>query len=408
MKPSHSPQQNGPHQQRLGSRIQLPVAIQSLALALTLVTGSLVLHDNAQAEAGKTLATGSGLPLAANAPDEYTVKRGDTLWDIARTYLNQPWYWPELWYLNPQVQNPHLIYPGDKLKLVTIDGQTRLTLASRGAEAPASGSGNDRVVSGGAVRLSPEVRTEDMGNAVTTISYKDISAFLGRPSVISTEEVKNGPHLLSRNDRHVIGAAGDDFYVVGLPDATRGARYNVLHVVAPLKDPDSGKVLGYSTAYVGNGPITQTGDPAKLRFAETAREALPGDRVYSETYLLNMNFLPHAPTKETTGSVFALAEDATVTGRHSVVAINRGSKDGLESGHVLGIFKPGITVVDRYADGRSADPTKTPNGLFQKKVKLPEERIGTLMVFKTFDNMSYALVMDADKPVQNGDRIGNP
>lgn len=410
MKLSHKPFKHGPHQPWLGARIQLPVAIQSVALAFTLLTGSLALHDTAQAESGKTLATGSGLSLASNAPDEYTVKRGDTLWDIARTYLNQPWYWPELWYLNPQVQNPHLIYPGDKLRLVTVDGQTRLTIASRGNEAPVAGGAptNDRVVSGGAVRLSPQVRAEDMGNAISTIAYKDIAAFLGRPSVISADEVKKGPHLLARgDDRHVIGAAGDDFYVVGVPEAVRGTRYNVVHVDVPLKDPESGDLLGYRGIYVGNGPILAEGEPAKLRLAETAREALAGDRVYPEAYQLNMNFLPHAPAKETNGVIFAVNE-GSVVGRHSVVAINRGTSHGIELGHVLGIFKAGSVVADRYADGRSANPMHTTSSAFKPKVKLPDERVGNLLVFKTFEKMSYALIMDADRPVGVGDKIGNP
>ena len=397
MKLSHTPRP-----QRLGSRLHslpaTPTTTLALALMLSLFAGGIGLHRDALAESGKTLATGSALPLAPGAPDEYTVKRGDTLWDISKTYLSQPWYWPELWYLNPEIQNPHLIYPGDKLKLVTIDGQPRLTIASRG---------DDRVVSGGAVRLSPQVRVEDRGDAINTIAYKDIAAFLGRPSVISLAEVKNGPHLLPRGDRHVVGAAGDDYYVIGVPEAVSGARYNVMHVEKPLEDPESGKLLGYRTAYVGNGPIVTEGNPAKLRLAETAREVLAGDRVFPESYQLNMNFVPHAPARETTGTIFAL-NAGTVAGQHAVVAINRGSKAGLEPGHVLGIYQAGATVVDRYADGRSADPMHTPNSLFKPKIKLPDEHIGTLMVFKTFDDMSYALVMDANQQVVVGDRIGNP
>lgn len=405
MKIIHSP---NPQQREPGARAKaFPAVAQSMALALTLLTGSLGLQAASQAQT-RTLATGSGVQLAANAPDSYTVKRGDTLWDIAKTYLNQPWYWPELWYLNPQVQNPHLIYPGDVLKLVTIDGQTRLTVASRGAAGDSSSGGdNDRVVSGGAVRLSPQMHAQDMGNAITTISYKDVAAFLGRPSIISAQEVKSGPHLLAPRSEHVMGSAGEEYYVADLKAAARGTHYNVMHVDTALKDPESGDLLGYRALYVGNGPITAEGNPAKIQFAETVREALSGDRVYPETYQLNMNFVPHAPAANTSGSVFAV-NDANLAGRFNVVAINRGSKAGLEPGHVLAIYQAGRVVKDRYSDGRSANPMNTPSGLLKSNVKLPDERIGTLMVFKTYDRMSYALVMDASLPVRIGDRIGNP
>jgi hypothetical protein len=399
MKTNHSP-----YPQSRQTRT-LPGVVHAVALGLAVFTSGLVLSTELHAQS-RTLATGSGLQLAADAPDSYTVKRGDTLWDIAKTFLNQPWYWPELWYLNPQIQNPHLIYPGDVLKLVSIDGQTRLTVASRGADAAAAGS-NDRVVSGGVVRLSPQVRTENMGNAINTISYKDVAAFLGRPSVISPEEVKSGPYLLAPRDARVIAAAGDEYYIAGLQSPTMGARYNVMHVDSPLKDPETGDVLGYHAFYVGSGPITAQSTPAKMQFADTAREALAGDRVFPEQYQVNMNFQPHAPSGETTGVIFSV-NDATMAGRFSVVAVNRGAKAGLEAGHVLAIYRVGRTVKDRYADGLSANPMNTPSGFLKSDVKLPDERIGTAMVFKTYERMSYALVMDASEPVNIGDRIANP
>jgi hypothetical protein len=294
------------------------------------------------------------------------------------------------------------------LKLVSVDGQTRLTVASRGADAGAATTdGGGRVVSGGAVRLSPQMRTQDMGNAITTISYKNVAAFLGRPTVISADEVKSGPHLLAPREARVLGGAGDEFYIADLPSPTVGARYNVMHVDAPLKDPETGDVLGYRALYVGNGPIKAASSPAKMQFAETVREALPGDRVYPELYQLNMNFLPHAPRGETNGVIFSLNE-ATLAGRYSVVAINRGTKAGLETGHVLAIYRAGRTVKDRYADGRAANPMNTPSGFLKSNVKLPDEQVGTAMVFKTYERMSYALVMDASEPVHVGDRIGNP
>lgn len=373
----------------------------SSTLACTMLAGGLALSSASQAQtpsSDRTLATGTRLPLAANAPDRYTVKAGDTLWGISQTFLNQPWYWPELWYLNPQIQNPHLIYPGDVLSLVTIDGQPRLMVTERGGE---------RVVGGNAVRLSPEVRSEPLDGAITTIPYNVIAAFLGRPSVISKDEVKSAPHLISVRDKHIIGSAGDEIYASGIGNAGEGVRYNVMHVEEALHDPESNDLLGYRGVYVGTGPVVTVGNPAKLKLNETVREALPGDKLFAETYQMSMDFVPHAPSATVEGSIFAV-NGVFVAGRYQVVAINRGSKAGLEVGHVLAIYQAGETIKDLYTDGRSANPMYTPNGLFKKKVKLPDERAGAVLVFKTYERMSYALIMDATHPISIGDFVRNP
>lgn len=365
-----------------------------------MLAGGLALSTASQAQtnSSRTLATGTRLPLATNAPDTYTVKAGDTLWGISQTFLSQPWYWPELWYLNPQVQNPHLIYPGDVLSLVTIDGQTRLMVTERG--------GAERVTSGGAVRLSPEIHSESL-QAITTIPYNVIGAFLGRPSVLSKDEVKGAPYLISVRDKHIVGSAGDEVYARGIRTAGEGIRYNIVHVDEPLYDPESNDLLGYRGVYVGTGPVVATGDPAKLTLNETVREALPGDKLFAESYQMNMDFLPHAPSGTVEGSIFAV-NGVFVAGRYQVVAINRGSKAGLDVGSVLAIYQAGETVRDVYSDGRSANPMNTSRGLFKKKVKLPDERAGTVLVFKTYERMSYALIMDATHPVSIGDYVRNP
>ncbi|MGE0114676.1 MAG: LysM peptidoglycan-binding domain-containing protein [Steroidobacteraceae bacterium] len=373
----------------------------SSTLACAMLAGGLALSTTSQAQnssSERMLATGTHLPLAANAPDSYTVKAGDTLWDISKTFLSQPWYWPELWYLNPQIQNPHLIYPGDVLSLVTVDGQPRLMVTERGGE--------QAVTRGNGVRLSPQVHSEPL-EAVTAIPYKVIAAFLGRPSVVSKDEVKSAPHLIHVRDKHIVGSAGDEVYARGIGNAGEGFRYNIIHVGEPLRDPENNDLLGYRGVYVGTGPVVTAGDPAKLKLNETAREVLPGDKLFAETYQMNMDFVPHAPAGAVEGSIFAV-NGVFLAGRYQVVAINRGSKSGLETGHVLAIYQAGETINDRYSDGRSADPMHTPSGLLKKKVKLPDERAGTVMVFKTYERMSYALIMDADHPISIGDRVRNP
>ncbi len=375
----------------------------SSTLACAVLAGGLTLSSASQAQSAagdsRTLATGTRLPLAASAPDRYTVKSGDTLWDISRTFLNQPWYWPELWYLNPQVQNPHLIYPGDVLSLVTVDGQPRLMVTERGAA-------GEQIRSGDGVRLSPQVRSEPI-DAIATIPYNVVAAFLGRPSVLSTEEVKTAPYLIASRDKHIIASAGDEVYAKNIRNAVEGSRYNIIHVDEALHDPETNDLLGYRGIYVGTGAVTAAGEPAKLKLNETVREALPGDKVYAENYQLSMNFVPHAPSSDIQGSIFAV-NGVFVAGRYQVVAINRGTKAGLETGHVLAIYQAGDTIKDLYGDGRSANPMNTPNGLFKKNIKLPDERAGTVMVFKTYERMSYALIMDASHPISIGDYVRNP
>lgn len=378
----------------------------SSTLACAMLAGGIALSTTSQAQTAssdRTLATGSQLPLATNAPDTYTVKAGDTLWGISQMFLNQPWYWPELWYLNPQVRNPHLIYPGDVLSLVTIDGQPRLTVTQRGQ----AGNAAADVTRGGSGRLSPQVREEPLGGAITTIPYNVISAFLGRPSVLSKEEVKKAPYLINIRGQRIIGSAGDEVYARGIESAGEGIRYNIVHVDEPLYDPDNQDLLGYRGVYVGTGPVVTPGNPTKLKLNETVLEVLPGDKLFAETYPFNADFVPHAPAGAVDGRIFAV-DGIFIAGRYQMVAINRGTKSGLEVGHVLAIHQAGETIKDVYSNGRSANPMHTPNSLFKGKIKLPDERVGTVLVFKTYERMSYALIMDAELPVSVGDFVRNP
>lgn len=365
----------------------------ALALGVALI-GVYALQVQAQ-ESARTLATGTGLPLTPNAPDRYTVQRGDTLWDISKVFLTQPWYWPELWYLNPQIQNPHLIYPGDVLALVNVDGQPRLTIQERGPE-----------VSGGAGKLSPQVRSEPLPQAVTSIPYDVIAAFMGRPSVLTLEQVKSAPYIVNLSDNHIVGSAGGNVYVRQLDDAGAGQRFSIVHVDEKLVDPESGKALGYRGLYVGAANLVQPGDPAKLQITESVREALAGDKVLPIDTSFGADFVPHAPAGDINGSIFAVS-GVSIVGQYQVVTINRGSKHGVESGHVLAIYQKGPVVSDRYEDGRSASPTG-PRQTGGKKIKIPDERVGVAMIFKAYDRMSYALIMEATHPVRIGDYVRNP
>jgi hypothetical protein len=361
--------------------------VLSLATGLTFAAGFLPASLSAQ-EGGRTIATGSNIPLTSDAPDEYVVKPGDTLWDISKMYLRDPWYWPEIWYVNPQVQNPHLIYPGDVLKLVYIDGQPRLTVAERG--------------DGGTKRLSPQVRREPLSKAITTVPYDIVASFMGRPTLLDKDQVKNAPYLVAMRDHHIIGGAGNEVYARGLTNAAEEDRYSIIHVGEPLRDPENNDVLGYTGIYVGSGSVVTTGETAKLLLTASTREALQGDKLFPEEVDVNLDFVPRAPESEIDATIIAV-EGQRVIGQYQIVALNRGSRHGLEPGHILAVSQRGAVVRDKYAKGGLG------GGLNRgKKVTLPNERVGVVMVFKAFDRMSYGLIMETSREIRHGDLAGNP
>jgi len=357
---------------------------------LTFAAGTIPLTSSAQ-DSTRTIATGSNIPLSDSAPDEYVVKPGDTLWDISRMYLRDPWYWPEIWYLNPQVANPHLIYPGDVLKLIYIDGQPRLTVAERGD---------------GSKRLSPQVRREPLSRAITSIPYDVIAGFAGRPTLLDKDQVDEAPYIVALRDEHMIGAAGYEVYARGIGDAELESRYSVVHVDGKLRDPDTKELLGYTGIFVGAGPVATKGDPAKIILSESVREALQGDKLFPETTQVQDDFVPHAPSSDVQATVIAVRQ-ATVMGQYQLVALNRGSDAGLEPGHILAVSERGAVVRDKFKKGGlGADNIKVMGG--GAKVTLPDERIGLVMVFNTTPRMSYALVVESQKEIREGAYASNP
>lgn len=366
-----------------------PALVLSVAAGLTLAAGLVPVTSTAQ-DGTRTIATGSNIPLTADAPDEYIVKRGDTLWDISKIFLRDPWYWPEIWYVNPQVANPHLIYPGDVLKLVYIDGQPRLTIGER-AE---GGSGTKK--------LSPQVRRDPLSEAITAIPYDIVASFMGRPTLLDKDQVKNAPYVVAMRDGHIIGAAGNEIYARRIEDAALDSRYSVVHIEEEIRDPENNDLLGYTGIYVGASVVASEGDPAKLVLTQTAREALQGDKLFPETVDVNMDFVPHAPSQPVDATVIAV-QSHSVIGQYQVVALNRGTRHGLEPGHILDVAQRGAIVRDKYGKGGLGA------GLGRgKKVQLPNERIGVVMVFKAFDRMSYALVMETSHEIRQGDLASNP
>jgi LysM repeat protein len=332
------------------------------------------------------------IALAPNAPDSYVVKRGDTLWGIAKVFLRDPWYWPEIWQVNPQVQNPHLIYPGDTLRLVFIEGQPRIVLQP----------GLQR---GDSARVVPRVRSQPLEAAVTTIPYETVAAFMSKPTVLSKEQISDAPYVVATRDMHVVMADGDTLYARGFTSpALVGTHYNVVRVGDALRDPDDNRVVGYDGVYNGAGRVTRAGDPATLIMTASARETETGDKLFQSGVDVPLDFIPSPPKTEVSGRIMAVSDGVTVIGQYQVVVINRGARDGLAPGNVLAVYQAGDKIRDTQNRGFLHGDTR----LFAASVQLPDERIGTFMVFKTFDRMSYGLIMEAKNMIRVTDKVENP
>lgn len=331
-----------------------------------------------------------------NAPLTYTVKRGDTLWGIASMYLRDPWDWPEVWYINPGIRNPHLIYPGDKLALA-YDGQGRPHV---------------RLVEASALRLEPRLRSTPITAAIPIIPYSSIAAFLERPTVLTKEEIKDAPHVVAFRNDHVIAGSSNIAYIRGLgPD--EHARYSIVHISGRLRDPQTGHLLGYLGIYTATALITQpVTRPARAELIDTARETLRGDRLISTDEQLPLNLEPRAPATQINGRIAWIVGDTGVSdlaGQYDIVVLNRGSDAGLEPGNVLEVDQAGEVVHDPYgAYGGMLRHLGSMGTSLAPRVRLPNERAGTLLVFKTYPKLSFALIVGASDTIKVGDVVHNP
>jgi len=373
-----------------------PALLFGVVAALTALSGIVPASTSAQ-EPSRMIATGSQIPLTPDAPAEYLVKSGDTLWDISKLFLRDPWYWPEIWYVNAQIENPHLIYPGDILKLLYVDGKPRLTLAQRSGSGPESGVSK---------QLKPQVRREGLSRAITSVPYEVIAGFTGRPTLLDKSQVKSAPYVVALREGHMIGGMGSEIYARGLKDAAAESRYSVIHVDGELRDPENNDLLGYTGIYVGSGPIATPGKTAKLVLTDSTQEALQGDKLFPESTEINADFVPHAPDADINAVVIGV-RGSSVMGAYQLIALNRGSKAGLEPGHVLALQQRGTVVRDKYSKG-GLDSGTGSYFVRGEKIQLPDERIGIAMIYKTFDRMSYALIMESTTAVHEGDGAINP
>jgi hypothetical protein len=319
--------------------------------------------------------------LNPSHPDRYVVVKGDTLWDISERFLRDPWLWPEVWDINPQIANPHLIYPGDMISLVYTDGKPRLRLERGGRPT---------------VKLSPTAREERIDRAIPTIPIDAIKQFLTQPLVVEQGDLESAPYVVESADEHLVVGAGDRIYVRGITDTSQG-RYGLYHHGDKLIDPDSKELLGVQAIYLGDATVQRFGDPATLSVDRSTREIGIGDRLKPVSAdEIHASFLPHAPASDTKGRIIAVHDGVSQIGRLQIVVVNRGKREGMEVGHVLRIQQAGQEIKDKVTTARN------------NKVRLPDEDAGLLMLFRIFDKVSYGLVMESTRPIHVLDYITNP
>lgn len=330
------------------------------------------------------------LELAPNAPDRYTVVKGDTLWDISGRFLSKPWRWPEIWELNrEQIRNPHLIYPGDIVVLDRSGAGPRLRLSRL---VGSGGSGADP--SGLPVeRRQPQTRVEMLErDPVPTIDSTAIEPFLNRPLIVGEKELAANPRIVATQDGRVYLGRGDLAYARGIADDTV-REWHIYRQAKPLLDPDTRKPIAWEALFVGSARLEKTGDPATLRITSMTEEIGVGDRLMPSEPPKTFSYVPRPPAGEVDGRILAVYRGVTQIGRNNVVAVNAGGGAGVEPGNVLAIHQRGRLVVDRET---------------KEQLRLPDEAVGHLLVFRVFDNISYGLVMDASQSITVGDVVTNP
>jgi hypothetical protein len=377
------------------------------------------------------------LKLQDNAPDKYVVVKGDTLWDISGKFLKDPWRWPQIWKMNrDEIKNPHWIYPGDLIVLDRSGKEPRLSLV-RGDKGGMQ-----------TVKLSPNVRATDIGNdAIPPIPARVIQPFLSQPRVVAKGALDDAPFILGSNAERVVLGAGDDAFATGgKPGVTR---WNVLRPGKALKDPETGEVLGYEVEYLGDARTLVEGAPQKIRITQSVKEILPKDKLVEADTSNTFEYIPHAPEGKISGRIISAYGGLSDSGRYQTVVINRGLLDGLEPGVVLAVYREGQAVTltrdekdrmtwvndkskgipdggawlyndvrclkensmvtyDQAADVRNTFRDTCLSNSSDRAVKLPDTRSGLVMVYRVYDRVSYALIMQSDGPVYLLDSVKNP
>jgi hypothetical protein len=314
--------------------------------------------------------------LVDNPPDRHIVVAGDTLWGISKKFLKNPWQWPTVWKMNEEdIKNPHRIYPGDIVLLDHSSGQPRLTIAKP-------------------VRLQPQVYSAQLQQEISSIPPNVIEPFISQPLIIDVDGHAHAPRIAATQEDRVFIGQGDTAFVNGVTDSSI-TKWHVYRPGKPLKDPDTGNVIGHEAFFLGNAQLVQPGEPAVFRIKSAKEEMGRGDRLAPAPPSDIVAYVPHAPEARIAGRVMSIYGGVDEAGRHSIVSINQGKADQLEMGHVIALFR------NRVSEGYDDDGKRV-------TTTIPEERYALAFIFRIFDHVAYALVMEASKPVIVGDVVRNP
>ena len=389
------------------------------------------------------------IELNPEHPDKYTVVEGDTLWDISARFLQKPWRWQEIWQVNPQIKNPHLIYPGDVVSLHYQDGQPVLTLERAGETS-----------SGRNVKLSPTIRSSENDKAISAIPIDAIQQFLKWPLIFEQDEMDDWPYIVSSYEGHLIASVNNTIYVRGVSEESEAREYSIYRKgpaylnVKEDKDEED-EILGYEAIYVGQAIMQKKGEPASAVITSVDWEVLTGDRLLPNSGQdINVEFTPSSTKTDVTGHILSVMTGISKLGgvaqigQHQVVVLNVGENKGVEPGNVLGIFQDNFKVKDTIGPNQpkrlaeqdadrieferednnffDQELSKLVNGIrnmikkFDRKfpefanrktksetISLPQEYVGVVLVFRTFEKISYALVMEVNGPVHVLDTVRN-
>jgi hypothetical protein len=332
---------------------------------------------------------GDELALAESAPDRYVVVKGDTLWDISARFLRDPWRWPDIWGLNKdQIKNPHWIYPGDVILLDFTGMSPRLRLQG------VDGATDWRLV---VTKLSPSIRKLDLAaSAIPSIPVAAIAPFLTKPLVIGEREMAAAPILVAGQENRVVLSAGDTAYAKGVV-WDDGTEWNIYRPGRDLVDPDTRELLGREAVHLGELKVSQFGEVSRVAITKSVLEIAPGDRLVKIVPAPVLPYIPRAPSRQIKGKVIASPHSSvTEIGPQMVVVLNRGARDGLETGNVLALYRD----LPMVRPAGATDP--------KERIKLPAERYGVVFVFRVFEKVSYALVMHTTRPVNLLDVVQTP
>jgi len=371
---------------------QPAAAVRELARALVLVVPMLF--------APATLTLAAEVTVRTDSPERYTVVEGDTLWDISARFLEEPWLWPEVWQINPQIANPDLIYPGDVIELAYVDGVPVLRFAGSAANTSELRT----------VRLSPTVRRESLLSPIPAIPLEQISGFLSGNSVVGADEYENSPYILGEADGHTLATVGDEIYARG-QWAAGVVEYEIVRNGRVLDDPDTGRSLGIEAIKIGTATLTRSNtDRAILSVTTVLQEVRTGDRLIpAQRSELEASYLPRPPANAIDAAIVSIGDGNGVGGQYDTLVLNVGRSAGIESGHLLTIREPDVRIDDAFARPGVWTRLKQAIGVDDSDVAVyPGDNVGSVLIYRVFDNASLGLVLSSSQPLRVNDRAVTP